>query len=326
MVENLELQCIKQASVSNTGPVLFSIIKNEDYFLPFFFNHYRRIGISNFLIYDDHSDEPTLDFLHAQADCTIVGSQARFGDDFGVDNFGVQRRLASFLKEILPDTLLSGRWVLTADADEFLILPSGLADLAQLIGSLERMGQPYLTAPMVDFYGETLDHRNYRRDLSPFLGNPYFDVGPYYFWKDRISPYRLGGGVRFKLLRMLCAKHPDEIAAIYGDHAPAPAAVWKAPLLKHGAGVTRISDHELSVAPQSEVTAALAHFKFYPGLDAKIDDALKVAQYYNRSMEYAFLKAATQLMGGESLITWETRRFEGPSSLERSGLLRGPGG
>ena len=120
MVENLELQCIKQASVSNTGPVLFSIIKNEDYFLPFFFNHYRRIGISNFLIYDDHSDEPTLDFLHAQADCTIVGSQARFGDDFGVDNFGVQRRLASFLKEILPDTLLSGRWVLTADADEFL--------------------------------------------------------------------------------------------------------------------------------------------------------------------------------------------------------------
>ena len=62
----------------------------------------------------------------------------------------------------------------------------------------------------------------------------------------------------------------------------------------------------------------------YPGLDAKIADALAQRQYVNGSMEYEFLRAAIEVFGDESLIGPETRRYYGPSSLERADLIRRP--
>lgn len=175
---------------------------------------------------------------------------------------------------------------------------------------------------MVDFYGETLDHRNYARSQDPFAGNPYFDAGPYYYWTGRILPVRFGGGgMRSRLLRVLCERRPEQISGIFGEFGPDMAKSWKVPLLKHGNGVLRLGDHEISVPPRPDAAAALAHFKFHPDLDAKIDQALREKQYRDGSIDYRFLKAAIELLGRESLIGAETRRFEGPESLERAELL-----
>ena len=324
MADNLTLNFVKQASVEPRGPVVFSVMRDEDYFLPFFFEHYRKLGVDGFLIYDDRSGAPMLEFLNAQADCSIIRSEHRFGDSFTPPGANYDRRLTHVLKESVPETLLKGRWVLTVDADEFLVLPSDFADLPQLIETLERLGQPYLTAPMVDFYGETLTARNYPRQLGPFEGNPYFDCGPYYFWQGGYMPTPFAGGVRFKLLRQLYQRHPDLVDRIYGDWAREPLFLWKAPLLKHGCGVTRRGDHALSVVPANPIEAALAHFKFYPDLDAKIAQALTERQYVAGSVQYELLKASIDLMGEESLVTWETCAYDGPASLEAAQLMHGP--
>jgi hypothetical protein len=320
--ENLTLNIVKPLAVTPSGPAVFAIVKDENYFLPFFFDYYRSLGVELFLIYDDRSGPATVDYLMTQADCAILRSGSAFGDTFGEDEFGVPRRLPHILKERVPETFLPGRWVLTVDADEFLVLPSGCQDLPEFIGSLERIGQLYATAPMIDFYGETLDHRNYPRNLDPFAGSPYFDVGPYYYWTGAVWPFRLSGGIRLRLLRMLCEQHIDRIAGIFGAPLPALGKTWKVPLLKHGWGVVRRGDHEVSVAPRAtDLSPALAHFKFYPELDAKIDNALREKQYYAGSVEYTFLKAAIELFGGDNLVGPETRRFDGPQSLEQAGLL-----
>jgi len=326
MPKSIKIQVIKRATLSKGGPVLFAIVRNESYFLPFFFPHYRSLGVENFLIYDDNSDDATLDFLHAQPDCLVIGSNRNFGDTFGTDANNVPRRLGAYLKESLPEQLFRGRWVLTVDADEFLILPPGCADLVKLTGILDGIGQPYVTAPMVDFYAETLDDRNYSRTVSPFAANPHFDVGPYYVWQGGVVPSRpagVPGGVHLRLLRMLRERHPEQISLIYGNHPVTIPRSWKVPLLKHGFGITRINDHEISVPPSSDLAAVLAHFKFHPELDAKIERALKEGQYYNRSMQYLFLQAVTQLLGRERLVTGATRRFAGAPSLEQAGFMRG---
>ena len=219
-----------------------------------------------------------------------------------------------------PETLLAGRWVLTVDADEFLIFPPGLTDLTKLIARLEGLQQPYLTAPMVDFYSETLNGRNYPRSVDPFAANPYFDAGPYYSWTGEAAPVAHARGVRSRLLRRLWRRDPEETMRIY-DGSPSLAKSWKTPLLKHDGQITRVNDHELSVAPRTEIAGALAHFKFGPDLDAKIERAVREGQYYNRSMEYRFLEAAVRWLGDETLVGGETRRFEGPQSLVDAGLL-----
>jgi hypothetical protein len=319
--EALTLQIVKSASSLAGGPVVFAMVRDEDYLLPFFFAHYRALGVGGFVIYDDRSAAATLELLSSQPDCVIVRSPHQFGDSFGVNPEGTPRRLGQVLKMSAPETLLAGRWVLTVDADEFLILPPGVADLAQLIARLEALGQVYLTAPMVEFYGETLAHRNYPLTLDPFEAQPFFDVGPYYDWSGGIVPSRLVGGVRERLMRRLAERAPDAFAEVYLGHPPYPVKTWKAPLLKHGCGVTRVNNHELSVVPRTEIAGALAHFKFGPDLDAKIERAVREGQYYNRSMEYRFLEAAVRWLGDETLVGGETRRFEGPQSLVDAGLL-----
>jgi hypothetical protein len=316
MPSSIELKVVKPQRSPFTGLGLFSVVRNESYFLPFFFSHYRSLGVEHFLIYDDRSDDETRDFLHAQADCTIVTSEHRFGDEFGAG-----RRLPLALKESVPETAFPGKWALTVDADEFVVLPSEFRDLVELTRHLDQRSALFATAPMVDFYGATLADRAYPRSLSPFEGAPYFDAGPYYAWTGETHPQRFVAGVRFRLMAALRHRFPQAFASIYnGD--PTPAALWKTPLLKHGLGVTRLGDHGVRAIPTGDVEIALAHFKFYPDLDAKIRSALSEGQYYNASMEYRFLEAATRLMGDDSLIAGMTRRFTGPQSLEDAGLIR----
>jgi len=324
MPEAIKLDIVKAVPTPENGVVLFILLRDEDYILSFFFDHYRALGVVLFVVYDDRSGAETVDFLMAQADCVVLRSDSAFGDSFGLNAFGGPRRLTAVLKESVPETLFQHRWVLSVDADEFLVLPSGFADLAELIEALDRIEQPYVTAPMIDFYGESLEHRNYDRHLDPFCGNPYFDAGPYYYWIGTLSPVPFMGGIRHRQLRMLCQRHPDRVGAIYGTLLPGPAKSWKVPLLKHGCGIVRIADHEISVAPRADLSAAIAHFKFCPDLDAKIERALDEKQYYNSSSEYALLKTAIELMEQESLVAPETRRFEGAQSLERAGLLTPP--
>ncbi|HEY5106014.1 MAG TPA: glycosyltransferase family 2 protein [Caulobacteraceae bacterium] len=320
MSDDIRLEVSKSQPIPD-GVVVFTIIRDERYLLPFFFEHYRALGVVQFVVYDDRSGRDTVDFLMAQADCVVVRSDHGFGDSFGTDSVGVQRRLPMVLKEVVPDNLFPGRWVLTVDADEFLILPPPFVDLAAFVSFLDRIGQPYATAPMVDFYGESLDARNYSHSLGPFAGNPYFDAGPYYYWTGYLAPVPFMGGIRHRMLKMLCQRRPDLLKSIYGDLIPGPAKSWKVPLLKHGCGVRRLGDHEISVAPATSGATALAHFKFCPDLDGKIERALSERQYYNASAEYAFLKTAIEELGSDSLVGAETRRFEGAASLGTAGLL-----
>src|SRR5579885_3673851 len=112
----LDLRMRKKAR-STAGLALFSVIRDEDYFLPFFFDHYRRLGVDTFLIYDDRSGEATRTFLEAQPDCSIVESGHSFGDVFGVGRSLGPRRLPTALREAAPMWAFPDRWVITVDAD-----------------------------------------------------------------------------------------------------------------------------------------------------------------------------------------------------------------
>jgi hypothetical protein len=86
------------------------------------------------------------------------------------------------------------------------------------------------------------------------------------------------------------------------------AKCWKVPLLRHGQGVTRQGDHEISVPPATNCDVALAHFKFLERFERKIAAAVDDAQYFGQSVEYRLLEAAIAMAGNRSLL--------GPESLQ----------
>ena len=118
---------------------------------------------------------------------------------------------------------------------------------------------------------------------------------------------------------MMQSTHPVEMRKIFSDRIPNLASV-KTPLIKHGKGITRRGAHYTNVTPSFAHQVGLAHFKFYPGFDAKVSDALKNKQYYDGSIEYKFLNLVLENISDNSLLSNETVKYKGPSSFTQAGI------
>jgi hypothetical protein len=300
----------------SAGIGLFAIIRDELYFLPRFLAHYRNLGVTEFVIYDDRSVDGSTEFLVAQPDCTVVTGPYTFNTTFGTTPFGFPKRLDDYAKEALPERFFSGRWALTVDADEFLFLPSTLTSLDDLISILDTKNLLFAAGPMVDLYPERLSAlMNAQIDEDPFSFAPYFDRGPLY---DRTPdfPYvrkRLSG-IRGRLLRMLL----ENPTATLAGATPPICQLFKVPVLKHGFGIRRVGSHYVNAAPLGD-WVALAHFKLYPGIRDKIARVLGEKQ--RDTPEYWWLHNAIEKFADVSLLCEETHQFCGSSSLEAARLI-----
>lgn len=296
------------------------MIKNECYLMPHFFNHYRKLGVETFVIYDDDSNDGSREFLSAQSDCFLITSNIPFGTEVAKTEGGKTVRFGTYLKRTFPKKLVPKDWILVVDADELLLLPPGFATLQEFARYLEMQKQYYTVASMVDFYPATLKDRNFDRNITPFEGAPYFDLGPYFHYDDDLVPKPLRAGIRYRLLKQLIDESPQLTKQIYGNHPRSLAKLWKIPLIKHGEGIERINDHEITLKPKTDVMASLAHFKFTPDLDKKITWALDSKSYYNQSIEYRFLEAVIKQFDQQSLLNEKTCRYENVESLVKAHL------
>lgn len=305
------------------GIQLFAVVGDESYFLPHFLSHYRALGVDRFTLYLDRPTAETLDLLQAQPDVSLLTSDLPFGKPLWRHASGIQYRFHHLLRDRLTDQLFAGRWALTVDADEFVILPERYSTLVEFCAALERCGLVHCSAPMVDFHPECLAGRWFDPTLSPFEGCPWFDPGPYYQWQPpALVPRLLHSGVRERITRQLAEVWPEEWQAIVGRNYPyAPPKCWKVPLIRHGHGVSRVCIHEATQTPPADAGVVLAHFKFYPGIDAKLEQALERREYYRGALEYRILSLAFRRLADVDLLCERSQRWQGPRSLEAAGLL-----
>jgi Glycosyl transferase family 2 len=315
---SMEIKILKKNLAHPKGIALFSIIRDEMYFLPRFFAHYRQLGVDDFLIYDDRSVDGSTDFLVEQPDCTVLTGPYKFDNNFGINWLGRAKSLIEYSKEVLPDEFFGKRWALTVDADEFMLLPPEFKDLLEFTAFLERQKCLLATGPMVDLYPEKLSDIRGSDAREPFAIAPYFDCGPFY---HRISnfPYirKLPVGIRARLRQMLIGACPT----IFSGEKPPITQLFKVPLLKHGQGIKRIGSHYVNVPPPSTDLVALAHFKLYPGIASKIATAVREKQYYTNYVEYRWLNAIFENLADRCLFCPATRKFEGSASLRRANLM-----
>jgi hypothetical protein len=124
-------------------PAAFSVfmtVKNEAYSLPFFFEHYRQLGVPCFVVFDDGSDDGSREYLMSQDDCVVLSSERKFGEVVVTQPNGVPLRYGSAIRLFVPQLLVKRGWMLVVDADEFLVLPKGFRTLSELVIALESKG------------------------------------------------------------------------------------------------------------------------------------------------------------------------------------------
>jgi hypothetical protein len=273
------------------------------------------LGITQFLIYVDNRDEKFLSLLLSQDDVAVVSSNAKFGNVLVAPN-GQKSRFGDLVKHIIPEQFFPSQWVLTVDADEFLVLPPAVETIPEYIEALSGKNQLFAFAPMIDFYPKKLSLRNYAESTTPFEGNPYFDSGPYTRLDIHARQLKtISYGVRGRLLKLLAERYPQELYQIYKTlEIPFPT-MFKHPITKTGEGTVRYKSHFINRKPTLQLQSAIAHFKFYPGTDEKISIALKEEQYFSRSQEYKFLDLAIRKLVDIELVCQSTVSYTGKESL-----------
>jgi hypothetical protein len=316
----IDLKVIKDNKLSRHGMGMFCVARDEIYFLPFLLEHYRRLGVEHFLFYDDKSSDGSREFLQAQPDCAVVTSDLPYGAL--VDG---RIRYCHVLKGRVPKSIFGDRWVLTVDADEFLLLPEPFIDLQGLCAAIEREKGNSAIAALVDFYPEKLNMRNYPTSLSPFSVNRFCDKGPLFEWRQgRRKPQAFNAGIRYRLGQMLSRFYPSEFLEIFPSDEQKHhkgGKLWKVPLVKLESGNWLVNDHELNVPPFLGLQMALAHFKFYPGLDRKIVYALESKSYFGASRNYRMLERVVHHFGDESLLCGHSVEVKSRRDLEKASLL-----
>jgi hypothetical protein len=295
---------------------VFCMVRNEEYFLPHLLAHYRKLGIKEFWFLDDRSDDGTRAFLMAQPDCGVIECGLTFGDKINGRPFGAA------VKTIVPRTLLLNRWVLTIDADEFLVLPPPFETVPQLAKALKANGLQVARALMMDFFPPTLrELEQAPMSADPFALCPLFDPWRLLDWPDQadnVAQISVIDAIRPRMMERLLA-----IGAELGNLAQTYryANVNKAPLLFWRKETHTISAHRVSVPPSDRVQLVLAHFKFYPGHQRRIADAVSTNVHWRNSSEYRFLEIAVRELADWPLKGPVSRPYRSREDLVKTGLL-----
>ncbi len=154
------------------GAILsFTTLRNEISRLPWFFRHYRGLGVDHFLMVDNGSDDGTVAFLTDQPDVSLWQTDAPYrAARFGLDWLTwLQMRYGH------------NHWTLMVDADELLVYAQhDTCPLPKLTDWLQTRGIDAFGALMLDLYPHgRLGDQPYDPNTDPTEALGWFDAGPY---------------------------------------------------------------------------------------------------------------------------------------------------
>lgn len=176
-------------TLSQNAILAFAVMRNEAVRLPYFLEHYRKLGVNHFLIVDNGSEDGSAELLAAQPDVTLWSTGASYRRSrFGVDWI-----------TWLMIRYGNGHWCLTVDADEILIYPfHETRPLQALTGWLDAHGQAGFPAMMLDLYPRgPVSGTLYEAGQDPFDILQYYDAGNYSIRRQgRLKSLWIQGGPR----------------------------------------------------------------------------------------------------------------------------------
>mgnify|MGYP000246852319 CR=1 FL=1 len=311
---------------------LFSIFKNELFFCQSFFDHYRRLGVEQFLILDDGSTDGTKQFLEAQDDCVVLSSKLGFEDPVEYHpRPGVRTatRAAIFLKAAVPQFFLPNMYSLYVDADEFLILPPGVANLSELVRDLRSRNLGAVASSLIDFYPIFISSVS---EHAPETSAEIFAMCPYFDCRKLLRISFNGKPV---------AKYPSKLRALAVQHgmrvesrlrkrirqrvrgrALANPMSYKTPLVLHTPERYYVSSHRVCGRVARDKILSTAHFVFTPNSWRKAEKIVTGGE--RRGMKYEALLGILRgnEIGAVPFVCARSRRFESAQQLIDCGLMR----
>lgn len=286
------------------------VARNEFGRLKWLHQYYRDLGVTQFVLIDNMSDDQTIGYFTAQPDVFVFQTDENYRDS----RYGVK-----WHNEVC-ETYFRDRWVLTVDADEVLVFAgcdkSGA--ITDLVRRLDASGDEAFLAPMIDMYADgALDEVDFQPGDSLIENFPLFDGTGY--WFDRTASFpdtTVSGGVRIR--RFWNDRHDPRLPHL---------SMQKAPLARWVDGFRYLSStHEATPCRVSSETGALLHFKFLPDFHARAMEEVRRNQHYEGAREYRVYAEILEDPSNRTFRYPGSLRYEGPQTLIDAGLIVPPNG
>ncbi|NLS91458.1 MAG: glycosyltransferase family 2 protein [Planctomycetaceae bacterium] len=278
-------------------PLVF-LCHNDRRFLPAFFAHHRRMGVTRFICVDDRSTDGSLDYLLAQKDTDLFHSDVRYCE-------AARGRL---WRENLFHLYGYDRWYLNMDSDEFLVYETlereSVRDFAH---RLQRKGIRRFPTAMIDLYPvislrlATFDGHD---RTMPWEVATHFDGAGYILSLDN-KGISIRGGVRGRVfgLDVELIKYPlvfwDRRCSLgVSIHCPLPGIFNFPPAM-----------------------GCLLHFKIFSDIRQRTQAAVRANQHFNGAQVYRQLQSYLDTNGDIRFAHECSLPYTGPQDLVERGFM-----
>lgn len=153
-------------STSNDSPMVFVVVRNEFERMKVFFKHYRMLGVEQFVVLDNGSDDGTLELSIRQKGTKVYQI---------LDTFETNKKVG-WIEKLL---IINGkdRWCIVADSDELLdYYDSEIYTLKELINTGYSNGYKRIEGVLLDMYSKGSlfsDSKSFAKEFRYFDKNSY---------------------------------------------------------------------------------------------------------------------------------------------------------
>lgn len=246
----------------------FFCLKDEIVRLPFFFQYYRQLGVTEFFAVDNDSTDGSQQYLLDQTDTHVFLTKQKYN----------QSNAGRDWTSELCNRYGTDQWCLTLDVDEFLVYPySEQIPLDILCNYLDNHGFQGVYCIFLDMYSDKpLSQTYYQSGDNIFETCAYHDHPNSYvaFANKRFPHIQIKGGPR--------QRHfwSEE------DKRSGPA-MRKMPLIKWPKGFEYYySTHSCTPIRLADITAVLAHFKFVADFKGMVAQEVEQNNRMHNSRDY----------------------------------------
>jgi hypothetical protein len=287
------------------GIFLFSTMRNEALRLPYFLEHYRKLGVDQFFIVDNGSTDGTFELLKAQPDVSLWRTEASYRRA----KFGVL-----WLNNLLNE-FGHKHWCLVVDVDELLVYPHhNTRPLSALTDWLTAGHINSFAAMLLDMYGKS--PAPYTAGQDPLEVLTHFDAGNYTQRRNiRFTELWIQGGPR---QRLFFRAQPNKAPALNKT----PLVYWR----KHYVYISSthlLLPRSLNQTYEREggerICGALLHTKFLPDIATRAKEELQRGEHYAHGAEYLAYSENTDAL--KDMWTPQSTAYTGWQQLERLGLI-----
>lgn len=311
---------IESGTFDGDALTLYTVMRDEAFFVPAFLDHHRGIGVEQFLILDDGSEDGTGELLAAQPDVVRLSCPHRYGEELDLRGRWLTRRRRAGIafKELAPDRFFRGRWALYVDADEFLLLPPGVHALREVVARLDAGRAACCAASVVETFPEDLG------GLAPHP--PARTLRDLLARYPLIEPHPVLASRRGRQARYAGPSKTDMLYERHGVPGSAGSARYKTPLVRHAWPTRRRGSHKANRAPSPGVMLTMLHFVFTADFRAKIERARAWKAHVGGAASYDRYDALLAAMerGDARFASRTSVPLRDAGQLVASGLMRWP--